>query len=57
MLAIVSGRDERFNPRDYSIYSYERINELWKEGNPFAWHLFWNPSSFIHPITLIIYGA
>ncbi|HBK4789915.1 MULTISPECIES: nucleotidyltransferase domain-containing protein [Serratia] len=40
MLAIVSGRDERFNPRDYSIYSYERINELWKEGNPFAWHLF-----------------
>lgn len=22
MLAIVSGRDERFNPRDYSIYSY-----------------------------------
>jgi hypothetical protein len=40
MLAIVSGQDERFNPRDYSIYSYERINELWKEGNPFAWHLF-----------------
>ncbi|QZY89839.1 nucleotidyltransferase domain-containing protein [Pantoea dispersa] len=40
MLAIVSGRDERFNPIDYSIYSYERINELWKEGNPFAWHLF-----------------
>ncbi|EED7773057.1 nucleotidyltransferase, partial [Salmonella enterica subsp. houtenae] len=40
MLAIVSGRDERFNPRDYSIYSYERISELWKEGNPFAWHLF-----------------
>ncbi|WP_413739604.1 nucleotidyltransferase [Sodalis sp. RH14] len=40
MLAIVSGRDERFNPKDYSIYSYERINELWKEGNPFAWHLF-----------------
>lgn len=40
MLAIVSGLDERFNPKDYSIYSYERINELWKEGNPFAWHLF-----------------
>ncbi|CAM4312446.1 MULTISPECIES: nucleotidyltransferase domain-containing protein [Klebsiella] len=40
MLAIVNGRDERFNPKDYSIYSYERINELWKEGNPFAWHLF-----------------
>nr|ELR5132242.1 nucleotidyltransferase [Providencia rettgeri] len=40
MLAIVSGQDKRFNPKDYSIYSYERINELWKEGNPFAWHLF-----------------
>ncbi|MEX9891733.1 nucleotidyltransferase [Providencia rettgeri] len=40
MLAIVSGRDKRFNPKDYSIYSYERIKELWKEGNPFAWHLF-----------------
>ncbi|MBJ2108364.1 MULTISPECIES: nucleotidyltransferase domain-containing protein [Proteus] len=40
MLAIVSGRNERFNPKDYSIYSYERINELWKEGNAFAWHLF-----------------
>lgn len=23
----------------YSIYSYKRIRELWKEGNPFAWHL------------------
>lgn len=24
----------------FSIYSYERISELWEEGNPFAWHLF-----------------
>ncbi|MDE8741716.1 nucleotidyltransferase domain-containing protein [Pectobacterium polaris] len=40
MLAIVNGRDERFNPKDYSIYSYSRINEIWEEGNPFAWHLF-----------------
>jgi hypothetical protein len=23
----------------YSIYSYKRIQELWGEGNPFAWHL------------------
>ena len=22
------------------MYSYERISELWSEGNPFAWHLF-----------------
>lgn len=40
LLAIVNGRDERFNPKDYSIYSYARINELWEQGNPFAWHLF-----------------
>ena len=40
MLAIVNGRDDRFNPSDYSIYSYERIRELWEQGNPFAWHLF-----------------
>lgn len=40
MLAIVNGRDERFNPAEYSIYSYERIKELWGQGNPFAWHLF-----------------
>jgi len=40
MLAIVEGIDDRFNPNDYSIYSYERIQELWNEGNPFAWHLY-----------------
>lgn len=40
MLAIVDGYDSRFNPSDYSVYSYERINDLWGQGNPFAWHLF-----------------
>jgi len=40
MLAIVNGRDIRFKPSDYSIYSYARVNEIWEEGNPFAWHLF-----------------
>jgi hypothetical protein len=40
MLAIVDGYDSRFNPSDYSVYSYERIHELWEQGNPFAWHLF-----------------
>ncbi len=40
LLAIVNGRDERFDPDIFSIYSYERIKEIWKEGNPFAWHLF-----------------
>lgn len=41
MLAIVNGRDDRFSTRDYSIYSYTRIAELWEQGNSFAWHLFW----------------
>lgn len=40
MLAIVHGRDSRFSPQDYSIYSYLRIEELWEQGNPFAWHLY-----------------
>ena len=40
MLALVDGRDSRFNPSDYSIYSYARMLELWKHGNPFAWHLY-----------------
>lgn len=40
LLAIVEGNDANFNPNDYSIYSYSRIEELWREGNPFAWHLF-----------------
>jgi Nucleotidyltransferase domain len=39
LLAIVDGYDERFSPDDYSIYSYNRIREIWNEGNPFAWHL------------------
>ncbi|TLV00403.1 nucleotidyltransferase domain-containing protein [Dyadobacter luticola] len=28
------------NKDDFSIYTYKRIDNLWKEGNPFAWHLF-----------------
>ena len=39
LLAIVEGYDSRFDPDIYSIYSYKRIREIWKEGNPFAWHL------------------
>jgi len=39
LLAIVEGYDSRFDPDNYSIYSYKRIQEIWKEGNPFAWHL------------------
>jgi Nucleotidyltransferase domain len=24
----------------FSIYTYQRISQLWEEGNPFSWHLF-----------------
>ena len=30
---------EQFDLEKFSIYSEERILGLWKEGNPFAWHL------------------
>ena len=39
LLAVVDGYDPRFDPNVFSIYSYNRIEELWAEGNPFAWHL------------------
>jgi len=39
MLIITNGHLEHINPSDYSIYSYDRIKELWEQGNPFAWHL------------------
>ena len=39
LLAVVDRYDDRFNPCDYSIYSYHRIKQIWEEGNPFAWHL------------------
>lgn len=40
LLAIVENYNSNFNPDVFSIYSYKRIQELWLEGNPFAWHLF-----------------
>jgi hypothetical protein len=40
LLAVVEGNDNRFNPANFSIYSYSRLRQLWSEGNPFAWHLY-----------------
>jgi hypothetical protein len=40
LLAVVAAADGRFDPLKFSVYSYERIDALWREGNPFAWHLF-----------------
>ena len=39
LLAIVEGVDGRLDPRKFSIYAYDRMRVLWREGNPFAWHL------------------
>jgi hypothetical protein len=39
LLAVVSGYSLELKPEIFSIYSYKRLEELWKEGNPFAWHL------------------
>lgn len=39
LLSITEGYDSRFDPNMFSIYSYSRIDKIWKEGNPFAWHL------------------
>lgn len=38
-------KDETESPKyidteKYSIYSKKRIQDLWEEGNPFAWHLY-----------------
>lgn len=40
LLAVVGeGTDEFLSTKIFSIYSERRIKEIWKEGNPFAWHL------------------
>lgn len=39
LLAVTDGHDSRFDPAQYSIYSYERLAEMWLQGTPFAWHL------------------
>lgn len=39
LLALADNPDPRFDPDTFSIYSYQRLEQLWGEGNPFAWHL------------------
>lgn len=41
-LLIIKNQDEilpQYDIDKYSIYNLDRIQELWVEGNPFAWHL------------------
>lgn len=42
MLAIIDEQkqQEQFDKNKFSIYTINRLTDLWKEGNPFAWHLF-----------------
>lgn len=41
LLAItVDHEDSRFSRETFSVYLDSRIQELWIEGNPFAWHLY-----------------
>lgn len=41
-LLVIKNNDEQelFNVEKFSVYEMNRINQLWVEGNPFAWHLF-----------------
>lgn len=40
LLACVEGDDDALDPERFSIYRHGRLRDLWREGNPFAWHLF-----------------
>lgn len=40
LLACIANPDPALDPQKFSIYKYERVRELWQEGNPFAWHLY-----------------
>lgn len=39
LLACVDELSPRVDTQKFSVYRYERLRELWTEGNPFAWHL------------------
>lgn len=39
LLACTSTPRPEIDPKKFSIYTYKRVEQLWREGNPFAWHL------------------
>ena len=39
LLACISKPNPKIDPKKFSIYTYSRLQQLWQEGNPFAWHL------------------
>ncbi|KTD61891.1 nucleotidyltransferase domain-containing protein [Legionella spiritensis] len=40
-LLAITENFSKFDPLVFSIYTPKRIQELWKQGNPFAWHLYY----------------
>lgn len=39
-ILIISDDQAYLEYNDYSVYSYNKVRELWIKGNPFAWHLY-----------------
>lgn len=39
LLACITGYEPEVSKDKFSIYNHARLEELWSEGNPFAWHL------------------
>ncbi|MDP9154650.1 MAG: nucleotidyltransferase domain-containing protein [Pseudomonadota bacterium] len=39
LLACVSSERPDLDPQKFSIYGHDRLRELWRGGNPFAWHI------------------
>ncbi len=40
LLACVTGEKPPIDASKFSIYTHDRLVDLWQEGNPFAWHLY-----------------
>lgn len=39
LLACITGPNSDIDTAKFSVYQHERLQCLWAEGNPFAWHL------------------
>lgn len=40
LLACITDSDKKVDTNKFSVYTHERVKDLWQEGNPFAWHLY-----------------
>lgn len=40
LLVCTDEKQHGFDTEKFSVYTYNRIKEMWKDGNPFAWHLY-----------------